>query len=208
MASEAHDRQAPMIRRRDTYLGRRRVGNARSSGALPSILCPMEIDRAKRDTTSLRDWKADVCRLVATGVLTIVALATPGWPSGAAAAWITLGVAVLAFVVVLALEFAWNVALAPLRGSREENALLRGENAALRETANELDGLKRQRELLERQLLVANRTIAVQEVAIEVWGGAYREAANGKSALPLAAVLARREVMLKARNIEKPLPPE
>lgn len=52
--------------------------NARSSGALPSILCPMEIDRAKRDTTSLRDWKADVGRLVATGVLTIIALATAG----------------------------------------------------------------------------------------------------------------------------------
>jgi hypothetical protein len=152
----------------------------------------MEIERAKRDTTSLRNWKADIGRLVATGVLTVVALAIAGWPDGAGAAWITLGVAVAAFVLVVAAEFAWNLALAPTRIALEQCERQR----------------EQERALIERQLLIANRTIAMQEVDIEVWGGAFNEAAGGKPPLSLAAILARRDVMLKARNIDKPLPPE
>jgi hypothetical protein len=87
----------------------------------------MEIERAKRDTTSLRDWKADIGRLVATGVLTVVALAVAGWTEGASAAWIALGVAVLAFVLVLAAEFAWNLLMAPGRIAHDENIRLRKE---------------------------------------------------------------------------------
>jgi hypothetical protein len=168
----------------------------------------MEIERAKRDTASLRNWKADISRLVATGVLTVAALSIAGWPQGAGAAWITLGVGVLAFILVLASEFAWNLALAPLRLAREENARLREENDALRGTADELEQAKRQRALIERQLLVANRTIAIQEVDIRVWGGAHNEAVATGHVLPLDAILARRANELKARNIDKPLPPE
>jgi hypothetical protein len=90
----------------------------------------MEFERAKRDTASLRNWKADIGRVLATGVLTVVALAVAGWPEAAAAAWITVGVAALAFVLVLAAEFGWNLLMAPGRIARDENARLVLEHAA------------------------------------------------------------------------------
>jgi hypothetical protein len=146
----------------------------------------VEIGRAKQDTTSLRNWKADLLRLLATGVLTVAGLALAGWPDDAAvAAWVALAVALTAFLLVLAAEFAWNLALAPGRIARERH--------------------EQERALLEHQLAVARRTIAVPEVDISIWSGAFNEAAKGQ-VLPLEAILARRDVTLKARGLDQPLP--
>jgi hypothetical protein len=169
----------------------------------------MEIERAKRDTASLRDWQAGIRRTIATGVLTFAAFAIAGWPDGATAAWITLGVAVVALGLVLLGEFGWNLALAPLRMARENNARLRDENAALKATAVEVEQVERMREqeraLFNRELADTRRTLAIAEVDIHVWGGAYAEGIRGRLP-PLAAIMARREKVLKARNLDAPLP--
>jgi hypothetical protein len=169
----------------------------------------LELRRAMEDTSSLRDWKVSVVRVVATGALTVLVLAVAGWPSGLAAAVIAAVVALLSFAFVLGAEFGWNLLMAPGRIATEERDTLREENAKLKAEAEDIESLKRlqdrERRLWEHQLAVARRAIAIQEVDIEIWGGAFREASEGHI-LPLPAILARRDVSLKARNIDMPLP--
>ena len=66
--------------------------------------------------------------------------------------------------------------------------------------------IEQERKLYRRQVAVARREAAINAVWVEVWGGAFQEVVGGQPPLPLDAVLARADVMLKAKNLDKPLP--
>lgn len=80
----------------------------------------------------------------------------------------------------------------------------------LRAVERDLETLKREhaaeRHLWAYRLEASELRLAVSQVEVEVWGGAFNEAASGQ-VLPLAAIMARLEVTLRARNIDRPLPP-
>jgi hypothetical protein len=63
-----------------------------------------------------------------------------------------------------------------------------------------------ERELRDDQLALARRETAISQVEAKVWGDAFIEAQKTGRLLPLAAIMARREVEQKARNLHIALP--
>jgi hypothetical protein len=144
-----------------------------------------------------RSRSVELGRVAGGGLGSVVALEAAGWPSnGAEAAWVGLGGLIVGLVLVFGVEYLLRLRAAVgdlhrLTGELESERQLRGE----------------ERELQDRMLLEERYKVAIAEVDIQVWGDAFNEAAKTGRILPLAAIMARREVTLKARNLDKPLPP-
>ncbi len=144
-----------------------------------------------------RSWSADLGRVTGGGVGSILALAATGWPSNAAeAAWVGLAGLIIGLMLALGIEY-----LLRLRAAVGDLHTLARELESERELRGE------ERKLYDRQLLEERYRVAIAEVDIQVWGDAFNEAARTGRVLPLAAIMARREVTMKARNLDKPLPP-
>ncbi len=88
-------------------------------------------------------------------------------------------------------------------------AHLRFEAQRLQAIEQNLEGEKKQRNeeriLFENQIAIAKREAAINAVDVEVWGGAFGEAKETGRILPLSAILARREVIAKSKNLHLPL---
>ncbi len=148
-----------------------------------------------RSSLSRRGWKGDLARLIGAALGTVIALTAAGWPGGAAEqAWIALGGAIVGFAVCVGVEYiiALHVEVRRLRGIERELDAQRVQ-------------IEQERKLYRRQVEVAQREAAINAVWMEVWNGAFREAMTGH-VLPLDAVLARADAMVKAKNLDKPLP--
>lgn len=140
----------------------------------------------------------DLVRVVLGGLGSVVALSIAQWPSNAAkAAWAGLAGLILGLVCAFGIEY-----LARLRVAVRRLRVIEQQLAAEKESRAE------ERKLYDRLLLIERRRVAVAEVDINVWAGAYDELAKTGHVLPFSAIMARREITLKARNIDKPLPPE
>lgn len=143
------------------------------------------------------NWRRDFARAGASGLGTVLALWVTSWPGNAAeGAWAGLGGALVGLALCLAAEHVVGL-------SRE----LRRLNGLECQLEVERAQMAQERKLRQRQIEVAQREAAVSAVWTEVWGGAFNEAIGTGHILPLSAVLARAEVMLKAKNLDKPLPP-
>lgn len=142
-------------------------------------------------------WQRDLTRAAASGLGTVVALWAASWPGDAAeAAWIALGGALVGLALCLAAEY--------IVGLRREVRRLQGVE---RQLDAEREQMAEERKLRERQVQVTQREAAVSAVWTEVWGSAFNEALSTGTALPLEAILARADIMLQAKNLDKPLPP-
>jgi hypothetical protein len=127
----------------------------------------------------------------------VSALTLAGWPSEAAlAAWIGFA----GLMVGLAIAFATEYVVQLHREVRRLQGMERELRADREQRVEE-------RRLWEHQIAVAKREAAVSAIGTEVFGGAFNEAARTGHILPLAAIMARMEVIQKARGIDKPLPP-
>jgi len=145
-----------------------------------------------------RNWKIDLGRAALGGIGSVAALSVAQWPSNAAeAAWAGVAGLILGLVVAFGVEYLVRLRIAVRHLGTLEQQL-----------AAEMDARVEERKLHERLLLIERRRVAVAEVDIEIWGGAYNETAKTGHVLPLSAIMARREVTLKARNLDLPLPPE
>lgn len=145
-----------------------------------------------------RNWKLDLSRALAAGLGSVLALGVSQWPSNAAdAAWVGLAGALFGVVAVFATEYLIRLHLAVGRLHRVERAL-----EAERESRIE------ERALRNRLLQVERRKVAIAEVDNEIWNGAFREMEKSGRILPYAAILARRQVTMKTRGLDIPLPPE
>jgi hypothetical protein len=154
----------------------------------------MEQRRWKPD---VRDWRLDLARTLIAGVGSILALTIAGWPSNTAeAAWIGLGGLVLGLSLSFGAEYVVRL--------RREVARLQGIE---RDLAQERRSRTEERKLREYQLTLANARAEVNAVDLKVWADAFNECARTGRALPLAAIMARREVGLKAKGLDKPIPP-
>lgn len=146
----------------------------------------------------LRGWRVDLARTAAAGLGSLLALTAAGWPADAADAALVGFAGVL---LGLAVEFGAEHVL------RLRAEVLRLQSIE-RQLADEQAQRKQERELREYQLMVANRRAAVAEVDVEVWGGLFNEANKAAaSPTPVSVILARKEVLQKARGLLEPLPP-
>jgi hypothetical protein len=145
----------------------------------------------------VRNWKVDFGRAVAGGVGAIVAPTVAGWPEN------TVQTALLGFVgLVAGLVIAFGAEYV-LRLHSEVRRL----HDIERQLKTQSDQHDLERRHAEYRVLVAQREAAVNAVWVKVWGGAYNEAMQTRSFLPVDAILARAEMYMKAENIDKPLPP-
>jgi len=142
----------------------------------------------------VRNWKLDLGRVSLSGIGSVLALTIGGWPANAAeAAW--LGLAGL--LVGLALAFA-----------TEYIVRLHSQVSRLKYIERDMHAQREQqtqgRQLFEQQLAVKQREADIRAVFVEVWGGAYAEAIKTGQVLPVAALLARYETVMKARGFDTP----
>ncbi len=143
-----------------------------------------------------RAWGRDFARVAAPGLGTIIALWARSWPDGAAeAAWTALAGAVAGFLLCLAGEH--------VIGLRAEARQLQGMERQLEAERAQMDLQLRQ---AAYRVQVARRESAINAVWLEVYASVHREAAEHNVIVPPAAVLARVDVNLKAKNLDKPLP--
>jgi hypothetical protein len=138
----------------------------------------------------------NLARVAAPGLGTIVALWARSWPDGAAeAAWTALAGAVAGLLLCVAGEHVIG---------------LRAEARRVQGIERQLEAERAQMDLQLRQaayrVQVAQRESAINAVWLEVYAGVYREAAEHNVIVPSPAVLARVDVNLKAKNLDKPLP--
>jgi hypothetical protein len=72
----------------------------------------------------------------------------------------------------------------------------------------EREARAQERELLNYQLMVERRRAAAAEVGVSVWGGLFNETnKNCPNPVPVSVIMARQEVELKAKGLDRPLPP-
>jgi hypothetical protein len=144
----------------------------------------------------VHEWRLDFSRVASAGVGTIIALVVMAWPGGAEGGLVGL----LGALAGLSLWFGIELV-----------SVLRAEVLRLQNVERELEAERgqraKERELREHQLAVARAEAGVNAVDVEVYGGALREAATTCQILPLTAILARREVLMKARGLDRPIPP-
>lgn len=146
----------------------------------------------------VHEWRLDFSRVTSAGVGTIIALVMTGWPGGATGALVGLVGALVGLSLWFGVEWVSG---------------LRAEAMRLQDVERELDAERaqraRERTLREHQLAVARAEAEVNAVDVEVYGGALREAATTGQIFPLTAILARREVLIKSRGLDRPIrPPE
>jgi hypothetical protein len=145
---------------------------------------------------TVHEWRLDFSRVAAAGFGTIIALAVTAWPGGAAGALVGLTGALVGLSLWFGIEF--------VSGLRAEVERLR---TVERELETEREQRAKERKLREHQLAVAKAEAGINAVDVEVYGGALREAATAGQVLPLTAILARRDALMKARGLDRPVPP-
>jgi hypothetical protein len=138
----------------------------------------------------VRNWKTDLGRAVAGAIGTALAF----WLTGSAVAGI--GGLVVGLAVAFAAEYILRL--------RSEVARLHSIESEL---ASEKESRAEERKLREYEVFVAKRQVAIAEIELEVWGGAFREAQESGNFPSLPVILARIDVMQKAKNLHIPLPP-
>ncbi|MDQ4144702.1 MAG: hypothetical protein M3198_13355 [Actinomycetota bacterium] len=152
------------------------------------------------DTTSrpsVRSWRVDLGRALSGGLGSVAALTIAGWPSSAPeTAWVGLVGLVTGLAIAFSVEYF-------LRLHAEVKRL----HAVERDLENERKQRAEERRLYERQVEIAKREAAINAVDVEVWGGAFNEAQTTGHFLPVSAILARRDMFIKARNLDVPVPP-
>jgi hypothetical protein len=74
------------------------------------------------------------------------------------------------------------------------------------EVEAEIEKVRKLSKLLEHQTRVAQAEAGINAIWMEVYGGALQEAAKTGSVLPMDAILARVQVMEKARGLGRPIP--
>jgi hypothetical protein len=145
----------------------------------------------------VRSWRLDFGRAAAGGLGSVTALSLTGWPDDpAVAAWIGLAGLLVGLAVSFGMEqiVRLHIEVGRLQGVKRDLQIERTRRAE-------------EQRLYERQLVIAKREAAINAVDVEVWGGAYNEAQATGQFLPVDAILARREVLIKAKNLDVPLPP-
>jgi hypothetical protein len=138
--------------------------------------------RAQRDTKSLADWKVDIARAVVAGAVWLALMALlPLSTAGFVGQLATVLTFVVAVGLVLAIEFGWNYAVAGAHMEAEHERRLREEAAEI----------FRQR---EAQL---QKALAVSQAQYDVFKGVAEEEKRTGQTVPLAAQLARLNVVTK-----------
>jgi hypothetical protein len=135
-------------------------------------------------------------RAAGSGLGGIVALWATGWPGHPAdAGWVGLGGAIVGLILCLGTEYVLNL-----------NNEVKRLHSLERELEAERSQMSMERTLRDHQVVLAQREATVSSVWTEIWGGAFNEAVSTGHILPLSAILARAEVTLQAKNLDKPLP--
>lgn len=145
---------------------------------------------------SVHECRLDFIRVAAAGAGTVIALAVTAWPNGAAGALIGFIGALIGLSLWFGVEF--------VSGLRVEVERLQNVE---RELQAERDQRAKERKLRDYQLAVARAEAGINAVDVDVYGGALRETAATGQVLPLAAILARRDALMKARGLDRPVPP-
>lgn len=130
------------------------------------------------------------------GVGTALALAIAGWPDGVTQAIVGVAGLVVGTTLAFGVEFLLD-----------RYANVRALQTRIDELEDDIARRAEVQRLMEHQLVVARRTATIGEVDIKIWGDAFHEAASTGRILPLAAIMARREMEMKARNLDRPIPP-
>ena len=157
--------------------------------------------RAKAETHGLKNWRGTAARTVLAAVLLVLALLTFGPIEGIAREVVGAGVLLLALVLAVAGELAWNMLLARRRLAEEEVARLTEENSELAAKAALADQHAEQAQLLQERWGKQQRAYAIVEAQNKVMWGVYGEQAKG-IAVPLDAVLARIDIETKVATQE------
>jgi hypothetical protein len=147
-----------------------------------------------REVSGVRNWQVTLGQALAGGVGTIVALTIAGWPDDAAeAAWVGLG----GFLVGLALAFAGEYLLrlhADVRRLRDVDRQLEAEREQRAE----------ERRIWSYRIEAERRRAEVAAVGTEVFGGAFNEAQATGHFLPVSALMARMQMLQKAKESINP----
>jgi hypothetical protein len=165
--------------------GRQPPGGAAPTAA-PSKLACMTADR-----------RNDVIRVVGAGVGAPLALAIAAWPHA-----VVVSVAIGLIGAVSGVLFAFGVE--HLLDRRAELQRLR---SRVTEVEAEIENVRKLNKLLEYQTRVAQAEAGINAIWMEVYGRALQEAAKTGSVLPMDAILARVQVMQKAKGLDRPIPP-
>jgi hypothetical protein len=139
----------------------------------------------------------DLIRFLSAGIGAPLALAVAGWPGGSLLpAIIALAGGIVGLLVAFFIEHAldWR-AKSKSRGNQ------------VVELERELWEAKRLQKILEHRARVAQAEAAISQIGTEVFGGAFNEALQTGHFLPVDALMARMEVMQKAKGLDKPVPP-
>jgi hypothetical protein len=134
----------------------------------------------------LRQWQRRVLEVLATGVGSVVAVALAG-----GVAWAIVG-ALAGLLLVFGVE--WGVSV-------------RAKLQRLAELEREAESLRQTQELLRQRTEAAQREAAVSGAWTEVSGGVVSEAMTTGHVVPLAALMARADMTLKARGLDAPVKP-
>lgn len=143
------------------------------------------------------DRRNDVIRAISVGICAPLALWIAGWPGHAA---VTALVGLLGAIVGLFVAFFIEHVL-------EWRTKAHTLDKRIVELERELWESKRLHKILEHRVRVAQAEAAISAIGTEVFGGAFNEAARTGHILPIEALMARMEVMQKAKGLDKPVPP-
>jgi cell division protein FtsB len=143
------------------------------------------------------DRRNEVIRVVGAGLGAPLGLAIAGWPH---AVLVSVAVGLIGAVIGVLLAFGAE----HLFDGQAELHRLRNR---VSEVEAEIENVHKLNNLLEHQTRVAQAEAGINAIWMEVYGGALQEAARTGSVLPVEALLARVQVMQKAKGLDKPIPP-
>src|ERR1039458_2075474 len=137
------------------------------------------------------DRRNEVIRVVGAGLGAPLGLAIAGWPH---AVLVSGAGGVIGALLAFGAEHLFD-------GQAELHRL----RNRVSEVEAEIENVHKLNNLLEHQTRVAQAEAGINAIWMEVYGGALQEAARTGSVLPMEALLARVQVMQKAKGLDKPI---